>query len=559
MKANKTILLLFALAFAIVVRANDSVWNFNPYDYQYDMTVYVGISSIDGKNVSDVSNYQIGAFCGNECRGIAEAKAVGDKTYLYLRVRSNVSAGEVIRFMVRNLESGKTAMAQESVEFKSQQTLGYPSTPYAINAVNLCTITFDTDGGSEVAPITQDYNSAVTAPADPTKAGYTFAGWDKEIPSTMPAENITIKALWTINQYTITLDTDGGSEVAPITQDYNSDVTAPADPAKTGYTFAGWDKEIPSTMPAENITIKALWTINQYTITFDTDGGNEVAPITQDYNSDVTAPADPAKAGYTFAGWDKEIPSTMPAENITIKALWTINQYTITFDTDGGSEVAPITQDYNTAVTVPADPTKAGYTFAGWDKEIPGTMPAENITIKALWTINQYKVTFIADGIVISEETLDYGSPVTVPEAPNKEGYTFVNWGEVDETVPAHDVVYVANYEVNYYTLTYILDGEVYAEFDVAFGETIIPLEINPAEGRLFEGWQEVPVTMPSHDVKVYGTTVATDISVMATEGLLFDVYTLGGILVKKNVNVATLRSTLDSGIYIINGKKIKL
>ena len=496
MKANKTILLLFALAFAIVVRANDSVWNFNPYDYQYDMTVYVGISSIDGKNVSDVSNYQIGAFCGDECRGIAEAKAVGDKTYLYLRVRSNVSAGEVIRFMVRNLESGKTAMAQESVEFKSQQTLGYPSTPYAINAVNLCTITFDTDGGSEVAPITQDYNSAVTAPADPTKAGY---------------------------------------------------------------TFAGWDKEIPSTMPAENITIKALWTINQYTITFDTDGGNEVAPITQDYNSAVTAPADPTKTGYTFAGWDKEIPNTMPAENITIKALWTINQYTITFDTDGGSEVVPIAQDYNTAVTTPADPTKAGYTFAGWDKEIPSTMPAEDITIKALWTINQYKVTFIADGIVISEETLDYGSPVTVPEAPNKEGYTFVNWGEVDETVPAHDVVYVANYEVNYYTLTYILDGEVYAEFDVAFGETIIPLEINPAEGRLFEGWQEVPVTMPSHDVKVYGTTVATDISVMATEGLLFDVYTLGGILVKKNVNVATLRSTLDSGIYIINGKKIKL
>lgn len=213
MKANKTILLLFALAFAIVVRANDSVWNFNPYDYQYDMTVYVGISSIDGKNVSDVSNYQIGAFCGDECRGIAEAKAVGDKTYLYLRVRSNVSAGEVIRFMVRDLEKGKIAMAKECVEFFAQQTLGYPSTPYAINAVNQYTITFDTDGGSEVDPITQDYGSAVTAPAKPTKEGYFFFAWDKNIPTVMPGEDITIKALWIPNDNPSLGDANGDGYV----------------------------------------------------------------------------------------------------------------------------------------------------------------------------------------------------------------------------------------------------------------------------------------------------------------------------------------------------------
>ena len=78
----------------------------------------------------------------------------------------------------------------------------------------------------------------------------------------------------------------------------------------------------------------------------------------------------------------------MPAENMTIKAKWTVNQYTLTFDTNGGSTIAPITQDYGTAITAPADPTKTGYTFAGWTPAIPSTMPAENLTVTAQWRYN---------------------------------------------------------------------------------------------------------------------------------------------------------------------------
>ena len=133
------------------------------------------------------------------------------------------------------------------------------------------------------------------------------------------------------------------------------------------------------------MTVKAQWEINQYTISFDTNGGSEIAPITQDYGTKITAPADPTRKGYTFKGWDKEIPKTMPAENMTVKAQWEINRYTITFDTAGGSEIAPITQDYGTNITAPADPTREGYTFIGWDKAIPTTMPAENITVTAQW------------------------------------------------------------------------------------------------------------------------------------------------------------------------------
>ena len=251
--------------------------------------------------------------------------------------------------------------------------------------INQYTVTVKPENGKADITITQDYGTPITAPADPTREGYTFKGWDKEIPKTMPAENMTVKAQWEINQYTISFDTNGGSEIAPITQDYGTKITAPADPTRKGYTFKGWDKEIPETMPAENMTVKAQWEINRYTITFDTAGGSEIAPITQDYGTNITAPANPTRKGYTFKGWDKEIPETMPAENITVKAQWEINRYTITFDTAGGSDIAPITQDYGTNITAPADPTREGYTFIGWDKAIPTTMPAENITVTAQW------------------------------------------------------------------------------------------------------------------------------------------------------------------------------
>ena len=187
-------------------------------------------------------------------------------------------------------------------------------------------------------------------------------------------------------------------------------------------------------------------------------------------------------------------------------------------------------------------------------------MPAEDITVKALWTINQYKVTFIADGVIVSEELLDYGSHISIPEAPEKEGYTFSSWGEVDETVPDYDVTYVASYDVNYYKLTYILDGEVYAEFDVAYGETIVPLEVELEAGRTFEGWGDVPETMPSHDVTIYGSSVVTSVnSLVLFSGGKVSVYSLNGVLIRKDVDSKTLHSILESGIYIVSGKKIRI
>ena len=185
---------------------------------------------------------------------------------------------------------------------------------------------------------------------------------------------------------------DGDSEYAKQVLPSGTLATCPDAPAATpGYTFGGWDKadgtawDYASDKVTDNITLYAKWAANTYTITFDTAGGSEIAPITQDYGTVITAPEAPTREGYTFIGWDKEIPTTMPAENMTVTAQWEINQYTITFDTNGGSEIAPITQDYGTVITAPEAPEREGYTFIGWDKAIPETMPAENITLKARW------------------------------------------------------------------------------------------------------------------------------------------------------------------------------
>ena len=160
-------------------------------------------------------------------------------------------------------------------------------------------------------------------------------------------------------------------------------------PSRQGYQFTDWylddTKYDFNTAVTKDMTLTAKWTANSYTITFDTDGGSAIDPITQGYGTTIKAPTAPTKTGYTFMGWNPALPATMPAENMTIKAQWRINQYTVTFDTDGGSTVAPITQDYGAAITAPADPTREGYTFIGWDKAIPATMPAGDMTITAKW------------------------------------------------------------------------------------------------------------------------------------------------------------------------------
>ena len=483
---------------------------------------------------------------------------------------------------------------------------------YVAFELNTYTITFDTDGGTEVEPITEVAGRSVTAPADPEKTGYTFVGWDQQIPAIMPEEDMAITARWKINQYTITFDTDGGTTIDPITQDYGTAVTAPEAPTKTGYTFVDWyeseelsgDPYVFTTIPAQDITLYAKWEINQYTITFDTNGGTTIDPITQDYGTSVTAPEPPTRAGYGFGGWyEDETLSETPfvftedttitrdiilyakwnpqdgtkytvihkyenldgstyateteeltgvtdadteaqAKNVTgftagtvtqqkikgdgstvIEITYTRNTYTLTFKPDNGEEDIVATVKYGADITAPAGLEKTGYTFAGWDQEIPDTMPAEDVTITAKWQIKQYTITFKDGETTIASITQDYGTEVTAPEDPTKTGYTFVGWDkEIPETMPAEDVTITAKWEAIQYDITVesTEHGSVTAERNnAAMGDTVTLTVVPEADYALDtltvtdENGDRIPVTNPG-DGKYSFTMPASDVSIKA-------------------------------------------
>ena len=286
--------------------------------------------------------------------------------------------------------------------------------PDTLGSDGLKVVTLDLGGGtlgnsSDAIQIIVKNGSTFTAPASdgltrPDGDTDNYFMWldgngnSYEPGASVPADVTELTVQWTAPTYAVTLNTNGGTinngNVTGYTYGVGATLPAADDMTYTGHTFKGWyDNENLTGSPVTaiggaetgNKEYWAKWEIDQYTITFDTNGGSEIAPITQDYGTEIAAPDNPTRKGYTFKGWDKEIPKTMPADNITVKAQWEINQYTIAFDTNGGSEIDSITQDYGTEITVPDNPTRKGYTFKGWDKEIPETMPAENLTITARW------------------------------------------------------------------------------------------------------------------------------------------------------------------------------
>ena len=382
--------------------------------------------------------------------------------------------------------------------------------------INQYTITFDTDGGSVIAPITQDYGTDVKAPTDPTKEGYTFAGWDVQIPEQMPAGNMTIKANWTVNTYDYVIK-DGNVILNSGSLDYGEEIPVPTTPEKEGHTFKGWfagNDEItfPVTMPAGDLEISAKWDVNSYDYVIK-NGDEIIASGRLDYGETIPTPATPEKEGHTFLGWFEgeeavRFPVQMPVDGLTLEAKWSINSYKVVWNIDGVE-----TEEYYSfgeTISMPANPTKEGYTFVGWLGEIPETMPAGNLAVSLTsdWQINSYKLTWIVDGKQW-EETYDYGAIIDLPANPTKEGYTFVGWlGEIPEIMPAKDLTVnlTSDWKINSHKVTWIVDGAVTEETYV-YGETI-KLPADPTKEHYeFTGWDAlIPETMPDSDLTFVAT-----------------------------------------------------
>ena len=297
---------------------------------------------------------------------------------------------------------------------------------------DLYTISYDLADGvnSPENPTSYTIESGLITLKDPTRVGYTFVGWynGEQLVTTIDSntlENISLTAKWTVNSYKLTFDVDGN--LTEKNFKYGESVTAIENPTKVGHTFAGWSKEIPETMPANDITVEAIWTVNSYKLTFDVDGN--LTEKTFKYGESVTAIENPTKVGHTFAGWSKELPVKMPANDLYVSATWTVNSYKLTFDVDGN--LTEKTFKYGESVTAIENPTKVGHTFAGWSKELPVKMPANDLYVSATWTVNSYDITYdLAGGINNSKNPTSYTieSGLITLKNPTREGYTFLGW-----------------------------------------------------------------------------------------------------------------------------------
>ena len=400
-------------------------------------------------------------------------------------------------------------------------------------------VTLNTNGGTiNNGNVTEYiYGVGATLPTadDMTYTGHTFKGWyDNEGLTGDPVMaiggtemgNKEYWAKWTINQYTITFDTDGGSEVAPITQDYGTAITAPAAPTREGYTFTGWDKTIPATMPAGDMTITAQWTVNQYTITYDLDGGTaEGNPDTYTVETDAFTIKNPTRPGYTFTGWsgtgltgEDNLTVTIPkgsTGNRSYTAHWSLNTYSITYDLNGGTASGnPTSYTVESATITLNQPTKTGYTFTGWsgtdltgEDNLTVTIPAGSTgdrSYTAHWSLNTYSITYDLDGGTASGNPDFYtveSSTITL-NPPTRTGYTFIGWSGTDlsgsdnltVTIPTGSIgnrSYTAHWSLNTYSITYDLDG------GTAFGNpdsytvesAAITLNEPTKAGYVFTGW----------------------------------------------------------------------
>lgn len=360
-----------------------------------------------------------------------------------------------------------------TTRFEFNQKVGKDMTIYAKWKVNSYTITFVTNGGSEIDQLKYEYNININAPEAPIKEGYIFDNWyldanlqEPFVFDKMPARNITLYAGWIPEEYEIKfLKAKGGELFADLTQlvPNNEQLTRPVDPTRVGFTFDNWYTEDDEVYDFNRLVTRpfilyAKWNVNQYTVSYVTgEGASTIQNQTYDFNAALVRPTNPTKVGYRFVGWkldgvnfvfdDKK----MPAHDIELVAEWTPNEYTISFNknsnkvTSGG--VDPINTSYDQEVVIPDhNYVIEGYRFVGWNSKSDGTgvnyivgETYSNLTsthlgtceLFAIWAANQYTINFSNNNGVgeMASITVTYDESVNLPlNTFTKVGYKFNGW-----------------------------------------------------------------------------------------------------------------------------------
>jgi len=364
--------------------------------------------------------------------------------------------------------------------------------------ISASAVTFDANGGimpknsQEIYVSKNDIGAKLTAVEPPVKEGDVFIGWIDEngnatqVPATFPYYDITLTAQWASEVHTVTYYLAKDAEPYKIeTYAIGEDINyIMPENIPEGMRFNGWvdadGNPLPERMGETDIEAYAMWDINEHTVFFETHGGVPTDPVTKNYGELVYEPELPKKTGYIFAGWSYEdgtpvaFPFEMPDNDVEIHAKWFEAQYTISFNSQGGSPIESVTADFNTQIDAPENPERNGYNFIGWSylpddhyqsamAVFPITVLAEDVELFAVWEAREYAVTYN-----IGEEKVEYsvafGEKIPHPDMKKYEGVELAEWldsngepAEIPSAMPANNIEFTAK-------LRYITVSE---EFDV--------------------------------------------------------------------------------------------
>ena len=456
---------------------------------------------------------------------------------------------------------------------------------------NQYTITY---ANTDLEPDTYYYGATVSA-RTPEKAGYAFQGWEEEVPSTMPAQNITLTAKWNENpaDYTdydiavaaanakkaeanydktyteasrkaldaaLAVDVSGkklseqgvvdaqtaainaavkglekmtynatfyvdGEEYRVVPTKVGEQIVAPEAPSKQGYTFTGWTPEV-GTMGIEDVSFNAVfsagtvaYTVETYVMDVTGNYGDAAIENKSATTGETVSVTPEAREGFSVAA-ESVLSGEVKADgSLVLKVYYSRNQYKLTVD-------GTTTEVYYGAAVSVAEPSKEHYTFAGWEPELPDTMPANDVTVVSKWTEDGADYTSYDAAVAAAQakkaET-DYDKTYTAESraaldaalAEKVSGKKYSEQSVVDAATKAINDA-IAALDLMTYNATFYVDGAEYRVVPTKVGEQIIAPKDPSVDGYNFNGWDPAVGTMGTEDVRFDAILVASNSSIIS-------------------------------------------
>ena len=553
-------------------------WTAINYNVTYNANAPQGQSATGSQ--SDTANYTLGAQITVASKGTLDVAGY--------------------RFVGWNTSANGTG-----TDYAVGQTFNMPLngiTLYAKWVLASIKLTYDGNGGNGApAPQTELAGSTINLPSTvPTRPGYTFDGWCADLANcqtplqpgdsyVVPSSDQVLSAKWTALSYSFIYNANGGSGAPTTVTGLNVGgfVTVSSTiPTRTGFTFLGWNALINGTgadysagsqyqMGAGNVTIYAKWQGDPFTLSYNSNGGTALVASSETRAAGSTAnisASTPTRSGYTFTGWNTAANGsgtayasgaslTMPGSNLTLFAQWSTVSNQVSYNANGGSGApGSVTAAFGSTVNVSATvPTRAGFTFMGWNTVQGGTgtsyssgdsfsMPATSVVLYAQWSTNNYTLSYDANGGSGQpvSSAVAFGATATVSSSlPTRNGYDFLGWntaaagtgtarsGSSTFTMPASNVTLYAQWSLATFTVSYNSNGGTGAIAAQAgrFGTTITLTSTVPTRpGFTFAGWNNSAdgtgtayssggtFTIPGSNVTLYAQWTAIEYSLTYAE-----------------------------------------